>query len=79
MLGRLLLARHAAAVTIRHLPPLTGSVPPGQAVPRRRGWAAITAGRLYYGGRIGAGSLHAHYAAQLLIGEGLVALTMGRL
>ncbi|NUR30925.1 MAG: helix-turn-helix transcriptional regulator [Catenulispora sp.] len=41
-------------------------------MPRGRGWAAITAGQLYYGGRIGAGSLHSHYAAQLLIGDGLV-------
>ncbi|MEV0234175.1 AraC family transcriptional regulator [Nonomuraea sp. NPDC050786] len=37
-----------------------------------RGWAAITAGRLYYGGRIGATGLHAHHAAQLLIGDGFV-------
>lgn len=59
-------------MTIQNLPPLTGSPPPGRSVPRGRGWAAITAGQLYYGGRIGAGSLHSHYAAQLLIGDGLV-------
>ncbi|MFD8557925.1 helix-turn-helix domain-containing protein [Streptosporangium canum] len=36
------------------------------------GWAAITPGRLYYGGQIGAADLHAHHAAQLLIGDGFV-------
>ncbi|MGW4801248.1 helix-turn-helix domain-containing protein [Nonomuraea sp. NPDC004297] len=36
-----------------------------------RGWASITSGRLYYGGHIGAGGMHAHHAVQLLVGEGL--------
>jgi len=36
------------------------------------GWASIAPGRLYYGGRIGAAGLHAHHAAQLMIGDGLV-------
>ncbi|MFI6501178.1 helix-turn-helix transcriptional regulator [Nonomuraea typhae] len=37
-----------------------------------RGWVSITPGRLYYGGHITPGDLHAHYAAQLLIGPELV-------
>ncbi|WP_157249805.1 helix-turn-helix transcriptional regulator [Nonomuraea typhae] len=37
-----------------------------------RGWVSIAPGRLYYGGRITPGDLHTHYAAQLLIGPGLV-------
>ncbi|MEV4250748.1 hypothetical protein AB0J63_46060 [Streptosporangium canum] len=40
-----------------------------QPTARWRGWAAITPGRLSYGGQIGAASLHAHHAAQLLIGD----------
>ncbi|WP_188194773.1 hypothetical protein [Nonomuraea sp. SYSU D8015] len=59
-------------MTIRRLPPPTSSAPPGRPAPRWQGWAAITTGRLYFGGRIGPAALHAHYAAQLLIGEGLV-------
>ncbi|MFI7108513.1 hypothetical protein ACIBK9_19570 [Nonomuraea sp. NPDC050227] len=38
----------------------------------RRGWAAITPGRLYYAGHVGAGGMHAHHAVQLLVGDGLV-------
>ncbi|GAB2953840.1 helix-turn-helix transcriptional regulator [Nonomuraea fastidiosa] len=37
-----------------------------------RGRAAITPGRFYYGGHIGAAAMHAHYAVQLLIGDGLI-------
>ncbi|YCK39663.1 helix-turn-helix transcriptional regulator [Actinomadura sp. ATCC 39365] len=40
--------------------------------PGRRGWAAITPGRLYYAGHVGAGGMHAHHAVQLLVGDGLV-------
>jgi len=36
------------------------------------GWAAVRPGRLYYHGRIGAAGLHAHYAVQLLLGDGLI-------
>ncbi|MEV2273485.1 helix-turn-helix transcriptional regulator [Nonomuraea africana] len=39
---------------------------------RTRGWATIKPGRLYYGGHIGAGGLHAHHAVQLLIGDDLI-------
>ncbi|MEV4895571.1 AraC family transcriptional regulator [Nonomuraea sp. NPDC055795] len=39
---------------------------------RWRGWAAIKPGRLYYGGMLGAGGLHAHHAVQFLIGDDLV-------
>ncbi|RJL23931.1 helix-turn-helix transcriptional regulator [Bailinhaonella thermotolerans] len=45
---------------------------PAHPAARWQGWAAITPGRLYYGGQIGAADLHAHHAAQLLIGDGLV-------
>ncbi|MEV4475231.1 AraC family transcriptional regulator [Nonomuraea sp. NPDC049504] len=37
-----------------------------------RGWAAITPGRFYYGGEIGVAGMHAHYAVQLLVGDGLI-------
>ncbi|GAA2681872.1 helix-turn-helix domain-containing protein [Nonomuraea recticatena] len=40
--------------------------------PRWRGWVTIKPGRLYYGGHIGAGSLHSHHAVQLLIGDDLI-------
>lgn len=38
----------------------------------RRGRATIEPGRLYYGGRIGAGNLHAHPAVQLMVGDELI-------
>ncbi|WP_449061525.1 helix-turn-helix domain-containing protein [Planomonospora algeriensis] len=47
-------------------------MPSSEAEARCRGWATIRPGRLYYGGRIGAGALHAHHAVQLLIGDGLI-------
>ncbi|SDR22010.1 AraC-type DNA-binding protein [Thermostaphylospora chromogena] len=37
-----------------------------------RGWATIEPGRLYYGGHIGAGDLHAHPAVQLMVGDELI-------
>src|SRR3954471_7515870 len=37
-----------------------------------RGWVAMAPGRLYYRGQIDPGSLHAHHAVQLLVGDGLV-------
>ncbi|MGN9847019.1 helix-turn-helix transcriptional regulator [Nonomuraea sp. H19] len=39
---------------------------------RWQGWAAITPDGLYYGGQIGATDMHAHHAAQLLIGDRFV-------
>lgn len=49
--------------------PVTDSLRP---TARWRGWAAISPGRLYYGGQIGAADLHAHHAAQILIGDEFV-------
>lgn len=37
-----------------------------------RGWVAMAPGRLYYRGQIDPGSMHAHHAVQLLVGDGLV-------
>ncbi|MEV5561055.1 AraC family transcriptional regulator [Nonomuraea wenchangensis] len=51
---------------------ISSSPPRGRPAAGWHGWAAITPGRLYYGGQIGAADLHAHHAAQLLIGDGLV-------
>uniref|UniRef100_UPI003F4983C2 helix-turn-helix transcriptional regulator n=1 Tax=Nonomuraea bangladeshensis TaxID=404385 RepID=UPI003F4983C2 len=59
---------HAVPVT---RPPAPTTDPPHPTA-RWQGWAAITPGRLYYGGQIGAADLHAHHAAQLLIGDGLL-------
>ncbi|MGW3352184.1 helix-turn-helix transcriptional regulator [Nonomuraea rubra] len=55
-----------------HLTSGTVLTAPGEPADGWHGWAAITAGRLYYGGRVGTGGLHTHHAVQLLVGHGLV-------